>query len=72
METVDRRDVSYVSSFDTSDIRRTLNTFISKRTMLMLYFKHFFEDESYYFNTLEFNSQAIMRYVQENEKLKKR
>jgi hypothetical protein len=38
----------------------------------MLYFKHFFEDESYYFNTLEFNSQAIMRYVQENEKLKKR
>eukprot|EP00833_Pecoramyces_ruminatium_P010459 jgi/Orpsp1_1/1184491/evm.model.c7180000089715.2 len=73
METLDRREMSY-ASFDTNtnDVRRNLNAFITKRTMLLLYFKHFFEDESYYFNTLEFNSQAIMMYIQENEKLKKR
>ncbi|KAG4105636.1 hypothetical protein H8356DRAFT_1632706 [Neocallimastix lanati (nom. inval.)] len=71
METVDRKEGSYVL-FDPNDMRRTLNTFISKRTMLLLYFKNFYEDEAYYFNTLEFNTQAIMLYIQENEKLKRR
>jgi len=60
------------NSFDIKEVRKNLTNFISKRTLLLLYFKHFYEDESYYFNTLEFNSQAIMHYLQENDKLKKR
>ncbi|ORX86818.1 hypothetical protein BCR32DRAFT_289750 [Anaeromyces robustus] len=63
---------SIYGSYDPNDVRKNLNNFLTKRTMLLLYFKHFFEDESYYFNTLEFNSQAIMQNIQENEKLRRR
>jgi len=60
------------TSFNANEVRANLSSFISKRTMLLMYFKHFFEDEAYYFNTLEFNSKAIMQHIQETEKLKKR
>ncbi|ORX53003.1 hypothetical protein BCR36DRAFT_403749 [Piromyces finnis] len=71
MEIIDKREQPF-NSFETNEIRKNLNSFITKRTMLLLYFKHFFEDESYFFNTLEFNSQAIMQYIQDNEKLRRR
>jgi len=60
------------NNFDVKEVRRNLTNFISKRTLLLLYFKHFFEDEAYYFNTLEFNSQTITLYLQENDKIRKR
>jgi len=71
METIDSRNGQF-NNFDVKEVRRNLTNFISKRTLLLLYFKHFFEDEAYYFNTLEFNSQTITLYLQENDKLRKR
>ncbi|OUM59758.1 hypothetical protein PIROE2DRAFT_63569 [Piromyces sp. E2] len=71
MELMDKKE-QQMGSFETNEVRRNLTNFVTKRTMLLLYFKHFFEDESYYFNTLEFNSPAIMQYIQDNEKLKRR
>jgi len=68
---MDKKDQQY-STFEAQEVRKNLTNFIAKRTMLLLYFKHFFEDDSYYFNTLQFNSQAIMQYIQDNEKLRRR